>query len=355
MEPPASVASKSVDQPATTLQMQLKKIWEDTLGRKPIGIRENFFELGGHSLLAARLMQKVSRLVDKTVPLALLFDAPTIEKLAEVLDRNEWGQQWSCLVPIQPEGTRPPIFCVHGVGGNVVGFRELARLMTPDYPFYGFQAQGLDGSRAPFTNIEEMAAHYIREMRGVQPEGPFFLGGYSFGGLVAYEMARQLYAGGEEVALLALLDTYPGELEAVTTSIWKLLLEPKRLRALSDVPKTAKKSVQRRVKRLFLSKTLKDVLQANHGASARYELQPYEGKTTLFRAEQSSLRAFDDPHAAWASLAVGGLQIEEISGDHGDILMMPQVGELAKKLKVAIDNAVAERTASETREEEALA
>jgi amino acid adenylation domain-containing protein len=355
MEPPKPISGNMIDLPTNKLETQLQKIWEETLGRKPIGTRENFFELGGHSLLAARLMQKVSRILGKTVPLALLFEAPTIEKLADLLERNEWAQQWSCLVPIQPQGSQPPFFCVHGVGGNVVGFRELARLMAPDYPFYGFQAQGLDGSRKPFAEIEEMAAHYIREMRGVQPEGPFLLGGYSFGGLVAYEMARQLFAGGEEVALLALFDTYPGELEAVTTSIWKLLLEPKRLRMLSDVPKTAKKSIQRRVKGMFLSKTLKDVLQANHGASARYDLQPYEGKTTLFRAEQSSLRAFDDPHAAWSNLALGGLQIEEISGDHGDILMVPQVGELAKKLKAAIDASVAERSQTETTEEQALA
>jgi amino acid adenylation domain-containing protein len=355
MEPPTPTPGNVIDLPTNGLETQLQKIWEDTLGRRPIGIRENFFELGGHSLLAARLMQKVSRILGKTVPLALLFEAPTIGKLADLLERNEWAQQWSCLVPIQPQGSQPPFFCVHGVGGNVVGFRELARLMSPDYPFYGFQAQGLDGNRQPFAEIGDMAAHYIREMRGVQPEGPFLLGGYSFGGLVAYEMAKQLFAGGEEVALLALLDTYPGELEAVTTSIWKLLLEPKRLRMLSDVPKTAKKSVQRRVKGMFLSKTLKDVLRANHGASVRYVLQPYEGKTTLFRAEQSSLRAFDDPHAAWSSLALGGLQIEEISGDHGDILMVPQVGELAKKLKAAIDASVAERSETETSEEQALA
>lgn len=359
MQPPAPLASDVVDLPTTQLQIQLKKIWEETLGRKPIGIRDNFFELGGHSLLAARLMQKISRILDKSVPLALLFEAPTIESLAAVLEREEWAQRWSCLVAIQPKGSRPPFFCVHGVGGNVVGFRELARLLNPDYPFYGFQAQGLDGARVPFADLESMAAHYIREMRGVQPEGPFLLGGYSFGGLVAYEMARQLYAGGEQVALLALLDTYPGELEAVTTSIWKLMLEPSRLRMLSDVPKTAKKSVQRRIKGLFLAKALKDVLQANQAAAMRYVLQPYQGKTTLFRAEQFSLRAFNDPHAAWNDLAVGGLQIEEIAGDHGDILVVPQVDELARKLKLAIDRGIAEQKAAEQpeeeREEEALA
>jgi aspartate racemase len=355
IERPADVACELLAPPTTILEDQLKKIWEDTLGRKPIGIRDNFFELGGHSLLAARLMQRISRILDKTVPLALLFEAPTIEKLADVLERNEWAEQWSCLVAVQPEGTQPPFFCVHGVGGNVVGFRELARLMSPEFPLYGFQSQGLDGTRAPLARIQDMAAHYIREMRVVQPEGPFFLGGYSFGGLVAYEMARQLRAGGEDVALLALLDTYPGELEGVTTSIWKLLMEPKRLGALSGVRRTAKKSVERRVKRLFLSGTLRRVLQANQKASADYVLEPYEGKITLFRADQSSLRAFDDPHAAWSGLAAGGLQIQEISGDHGDILTVPQVDELAKKLKAVIENVLANHKRSETHEEEALA
>lgn len=352
LEPPAQVSSASIDLPTTKLQSQLQKIWEETLGRKPIGIRNNFFDLGGHSLLAARLMQKISHMLGKTIPLALLFEAPTIEKLAEILDRNDWAQQWSCLVPIQPRGSRPPFFCVHGVGGNVVGFRELARLLSPDYPFYGFQAQGLDGQRPPFADVESMAAHYIREMRSVQSEGPFLLGGYSFGGLVAYEMARQLYAGGEQVGLLALFDTYPGELEAVTASIWKLMLEPKRLRMLRDVPKTAKKSVERRVKGLFLSKILKDVLRANQTAAVSYALQPYEGKTTLFRAEQFSLRAFNDPHAAWNELAVGGLRIEEIAGDHGDILVVPQVNELARKLKAAIDAFAEEQDSAADKEEE---
>jgi thioesterase domain-containing protein len=132
-------------------------------------------------------------------------------------------------------------------------------------------------------------------------------------------------------------------------------MEPKRLGALSGVRRTAKKSVERRVKGLFLSGTLRRVLQANQKASADYVLEPYEGKITLFRAEQSSLRAFDDPHAAWSGLAAGGLQIQEISGDHGDILTVPQVDELAKKLKAVIENVLANHKRSETHEEEALA
>ena len=115
---------------------------------------------------------------------------------------------------IQAEGTRPPFFCVHGVGGNVVGFRDLARHLGPDQPFYALQPQGLDGKRECLTNIPEMAKRYMQEIRKIQPEGPYRIGGYSFGGLVAYEMAQQLEAQGEEMALLALFDTYPGKVQS---------------------------------------------------------------------------------------------------------------------------------------------
>jgi len=129
------------------LQAQLIQIWEELLGRKRIGIRDNFFDLGGHSLLAARLMHRVKQVYGKTLPLAVLLQAPTVEQLAAVL-RDGWSHHWSSLVAMQPEGSKPPFFCVHGVGGNVVGFHELARHMKPDYRFYGLQSQGLGGKQA---------------------------------------------------------------------------------------------------------------------------------------------------------------------------------------------------------------
>jgi aspartate racemase len=318
------------------LQLQLVRTWEGVLGKRPIGIRDNFFDLGGHSLLAARLMHRIGQTLGKTLPLAMLFQAPTVEQLAAALRQNGWAQHFSSLVAIQPEGSQPPFFCIHGVGGNVVGFRELARRMAPDYPFYGLQAQGLDGTRPCHRRIEEMAAHYLHAIHGVQPKGPYFLGGFSFGGLVAYEMAQQLHAHGEEVGLLALFDTYPGRLNAVTTSLLKTLLVPSWQHWFRDLPKAVRKRIRWTVRGFRLPQVLRSVQDTNIAAAENYVLRPYPGKATLLRATQHSLRSSDDPHAAWPAL-VGSLEILAIPGDHNDMLRVPQVDDLAERLKACID------------------
>lgn len=337
---PGIRAHAPVEQAEDKLEQQILDIWQEALGQKPLSVLDNFFDLGGHSLLAARVMHRISRVTGQIVPLAVLFEAPTVRQMAALLRDKAWSQRVSCLVPIEPNGSRPSLFCVHGVGGNVLGFHELARRMAPDYPVYGLQSRGLDGNSSPFTQVEEMAAHYIREMRSVQPEGPFLVGGYSFGGLVAYEMAQQLTRGGEQVALLALLDSYPGNLEPLSLSMLRLARNPARLAVVRDFSAIAKGSVRRRLKNFFLSPVLKRVLHANQHAAASYKLRPYQGKTTLFRAQEFSLRSVSDPHAEWLELAAGGLDVHEIAGGHGDLLVPPQVDELARKLKGCIDACV---------------
>src|SRR2546425_11761169 len=200
---------KSFATPGNELELKLTRMWEQVLRVQPIGVDENFFELGGHSLLAVKLFAEVEKSFGKNLPLATLFQAPTVRQLARVLHDEGWQTAWSSLVMIHPGGARIPFFCVHAAGGNVLEFHELARHLGPDQPFYGFQAHALDGKSAPFTRVEDMAVHYIKEMREFQPQGPYLLGGRSFGGTVAFEMACQLYDQGEEVGLLALLDTYP--------------------------------------------------------------------------------------------------------------------------------------------------
>jgi amino acid adenylation domain-containing protein len=322
---------------ADVLQLKLVRIWEDLLGKKPIGIRDNFFELGGHSLLAARLMHRTGQALGKTLPLAMLFQAPTIEQLATVLRQDGWSRHWSSLVAIQPAGSHPPFFCVHGVGGNVLNFRELGGLMAPDHPFYGFQAQGLDGKSPCFTRIEEMAAHYIAEIKAIQPDGPYFFGGYSLGGIVAYEMAQQLRASGEQVGLLALLDTYAGNLSSISSTVLRLLMHPSRQTLLRDLPSIATETVERRIKSLLTSRLLKSVLRTNQAAADRYVLRPYAGKITLFRASESSLRSFEDLYSIWDGLAGEGVDVQKITGNHKGILVQPQVTQLAAKLKACID------------------
>jgi aspartate racemase len=331
LDAPADTApSATADDP---VQAQLMRIWEEVLGRKPIGIRDNFFDLGGHSLLAARLMHRVKQEHGKTLPLAVLLQAPTVEQLAAVL-RDGWSGDWSSLVAIQPEGAKPPFFCVHGVGGNVVGFHELAQHMKPDYPFYGLQSQGLDGKRECHTRIEDMAAHYLDDIRTVQPKGPYHLGGFSLGGLVAYEMARQLLAAGEGVSLLVLLDTYATNPKRVNESLLALLLHPTWAQ-LQQLPGVLYKKVRRTIRMWLLPEALKKVGRTNARAAEQYQLQPYSGKAVLLRAGDS-WRASQGPYAKWGQL-IGTLETIEISGAHMDILREPQVGRLAECLKGCID------------------
>jgi len=323
-----------------SLTSKIATIWQELLGR-PVGLQDNFFELGGHSLLAARMMHRLGQIVGRPLPLAILLQAPTIEQLSSALENPENGlsQFWSSIVAIQPQGANPPFFCIHGVGGNVVGFRDLGRHMGPTHPFYGLQARGLDGTHPCLTSVEEMAAQYLQDIRSVQPQDPYFIGGYSFGGLFAYEMARQLTARGEQVAFLALFDTAPGNVKPQTASLLKSFARPTPKFLFSDLPRGLYKGVRRRVRALRVPRSLKNVFFANTRAAEQYALKPYDGKITLFRATEKSLRAASNPYAAWKNLALGGLEFQDISGDHYGVLVEPQVATFAERLKGCIDEA----------------
>ncbi|NES65552.1 MAG: amino acid adenylation domain-containing protein, partial [Okeania sp. SIO2D1] len=219
--------------PRDSLELQLAQIWSEILGVSPIGVRDNFFDLGGHSLLAVRLMAEIEKQFGKNLSLAALFQGATVEELGILLrqsggvetgGRGEAGTRgieippnisltqkadahsWSPLVAIQPQGNQPPFFCMPGSGGNVVYFHQLARHLGNDQPFYALQPPSLDGVSESFNSVEEIAAYYLQAIQTLQPSGLYFLGGHSFGVLVAFEMAQQLQQQGETVALLALLD-----------------------------------------------------------------------------------------------------------------------------------------------------
>ncbi len=206
------------------LELQLTEIWEKVLGIEPIGVRDNFFELGGHSLLAVRLFAQIEQTFGKNFPLSSLFQAPTIEQLASILRRQEESSApWSSLVTIQGNGFKPPLFCIHGGGSNVLIYHDLARYMGLEQPVYGLQAKGLDGKEEPHRRIEDMAAEYIRQMRSVQPEGAYFLAGLSAGGNIALEIAQQLHAQGQHVAVLAMFDSYGSDSFELLPPIPRLL------------------------------------------------------------------------------------------------------------------------------------
>jgi pimeloyl-ACP methyl ester carboxylesterase len=190
--------------PRDAVEKKLAALWEEVLGVRPVGVKTGFFDLGGKSLLAARLFMKIIKTFGKELPLTTLIHAPTVELLAKELRPSEKGAEYPTLVAMRRRGTRPPFFCVHGGAGSTLFLHRLAQRMGPNQPFYGIEPEGLDGGRFQRTTIEQMAAHYLSEIRKVQPAGPYYLGGYCFGGIVAFEMAQQLRRQGEVAALVAL-------------------------------------------------------------------------------------------------------------------------------------------------------
>jgi thioesterase domain-containing protein/acyl carrier protein len=206
--PDESAASDSeLTTPRDVFELQLSEIWKEVLRREQIGLRDNFFDLGGHSLLAVRLMNKIERLVGEKIPLSILFQGATIEQLAATLRQRGEKVSEQSLVSIQPEGSRPPLYLVHSASGNAMSYVALARRLGREQPVYGLQSKGLDPDRKPTARVEDMASEYLEELFAAQPDGPYFLGGWSMGGVVAFEMARQLTAQGKSVAPLVIIDS----------------------------------------------------------------------------------------------------------------------------------------------------
>lgn len=206
-EASATELSHSYVSPRDHFEMRLSQLWEETLGVRSIGVKDNFFDLGGNSLLAVRLMAQIRKQFSGHVPISALFEGATIEHLAQTLRGHTNTQSVSSLVGIKTSGSRPPLFCVHPIGGTVFCYLELAKRLENDQPLYGLQTPGLYGEREPLDRIEDLASHYIEAVRDVQPRGPYHFAGWSMGGVVAFEMANQLKEQDEEVAFLALIDS----------------------------------------------------------------------------------------------------------------------------------------------------
>ncbi len=353
--------------PSDELELKLIRIWEKVLNVRPIGTGDNFFELGGHSLLAVRLFALIEKSFGRTLPLATLFQAPSVKQLARVLREEGWPAPWSSLVMIQSGGDRVPFFCIHAAGGNVLEYHDLARLLGPDQPFYGLQAKGLNGKQEPHTSVKEMAAHYIQEMRDVQPEGSYLIGGRSSGGTIAFEMACQLAAAGEEVALLALLDTYPAgyfkllpgsgtaaqrvgrwarKIETHLANLGQLGTMEKVVYVLTKLkyaPAKIKHKLFRRAYKIYkrigrpLPPVLRNIEELNFTAVKDYVPQAYPGCATLFLA--SDLTGAYDVQDGWRELVRGGIEVHEIPSNHLDIIKEPHVRVLAQELRACLDRA----------------
>lgn len=341
--------------PRDPLEAQLAHIWEAVLDVKPVGILDDFFELGGDSLLSAHLIAQIAGSLGRSLPLAVFLEASTIERLAVDLRDQYWTAPSSSLVALQTGSSRPPFFCIHGVGGNVVGYRDLARAHGADQPVYGLRAQGLDGVCAPFNRLETMAAHYVREIRLLQPEGPYYLGGLSFGGLVAFEVAQQLRARGQAVGMLALFDSsVPGSFRSTGKRLlehWAQLRQLRPAELLRYLGRRARSTRTKIKKRMSQAKYMLElragrsspsgpssVSAANYLARQRYVPKPYAGRIVLFRARGTKeIGIRDAEKKGWGALASGGVEVWEVPGDHVTLIQEPHVQVLGSQLRECLD------------------
>jgi thioesterase domain-containing protein/acyl carrier protein len=347
--------------PRDSIETQLVTIWQKVLGITGIGVDDNFFELGGHSLLAVRLFAQIENRFGKLLPLATLFQASTVRELAVVL-REEGCREWSSLVAIRSTGSRPPLFCIHAAGANILIYRPLANHLSADQPVYALQALGLDGVTPPLTDVEEMAAHYVKEIRTLQPEGPYYLLGGSFGGLLAFEMAQQLDAQGQRIAMLALLDTYCPirSLKQRLRGHWEHLIERGPSTYAADLFGAAGK----RFRRTFLRqpvqsengstaatvlpketefqdplvRTVEANLEAGHAYLGRNKT--YRGRLLFFYAEDlGGGPAYEDNRLGWARMATEGIEIHRIPGTHITMREEPNVAILARVIEDCLERA----------------
>jgi len=369
-------------EPRDDVERTLVGFWQELLGVDTIGVEDSFFDLGGHSLIAVRLFAKVKKAYEVEFPISVLFEAPTVARCADMIkDRIEGSggapakreeaprTRFTHLVAMHPGegGPKPPFFLVAGMFGNVLNLRHLAHLVGTDRRFYGLQARGLYGDQAPHESFDEMAEAYIAEMKAVQPHGPYFLGGFSGGGITAYEIAQQLRSQGEEIALLVFLDTPlpfpppslslrdraqiqiqqleqkgPAYVSEWAVSRWNWEMGKLRERFDEAEPDLAGDQ--------FHDEAIE---QAFRRALGRYDLRSYDGAVTLFRPKLEV--AFDLGNGrlldhqrdyvfednGWTDW-VGHLDVYEVPGDHDSMVLEPNVRVLAGQMRRVIEAAEAE-------------
>jgi amino acid adenylation domain-containing protein len=350
--PAAKERSRTTAAPRTELEKRLIAIWEELTEFRPIGIDDDFFELGGDSLLGARLFAEIHKSLGKDLPLETLAHAPTIERLAKLLsDILGAASEQPGIIALKASGSQLPFFAIPGTATHPLSFYHLARLSEPEQPFFGLVYPEPSPERPYPTRIEDLAQCLLADIRRIQPQGPYRLGGHSFGGVVAFEVAQQLIARGHEVSLLALFDTWGKGFPAVRPLPWRILDHLEHAGTLGFQEKlaylTEKAAALRRKVAcaigwpgaenppLFAGHEHAEILTINHDAWIWYQPRPYPGRLVLFRAEKTPDwvgTRFDDPLMGWGSLATKGIEVHTVPSDHWTLLHRENVPPLARAL-----------------------
>ncbi|MBI1842611.1 MAG: amino acid adenylation domain-containing protein, partial [Verrucomicrobia bacterium] len=360
----SGLGGASQEPPATDTERKLAELWQRVLHLESVGRGSSFFELGGHSLLTVRLFAEIERTWGCRLPLATILRAETLQALAAEIDvGSDASRPWTSLVTIRSTGNRPPFFCAHGGGGEVLFGRDLARCLAPDQPFYGLQARGLQGDHARDTSIDSMAEHYIEEVLRVQSSGPFYLGGFCMGGVIAYEMARQLIAQGHTVGLIVMIGTY-NPVEAIRSvdsvgslEVWrqKLVFHWANWSALpvgergTYLSHRFKAMVDGRLKRLagrvsqitrHLGSTRNGVVHElledyNDKLGMKYQPEPMDVDVLLVRP-QKNFTFWSDPHLGWRGVVRGHLELTSVPANPGGMLVEPYVSQVGEAIALAL-------------------
>ncbi len=370
--------------PQNDLQQQLVDIWEELFKIHPIGIADNFFELGGHSLQMIMLVTRVEERLGKRVAMAELFNDPTIEHLAGLIGHGKENLFESLIVPLHPEGTQPAFFGPHASGGNVWCYKELVQYLGDDQPFFGVQPREPENGLVVYhTDVEAMATDYVQALRGFQPVGPYWLAGWSMGGVIAFEIASQLQQQGQDVAMLALIDSGVPEAKesehnwAILLSIfafdlglteehlkrppnWTPLPQMAELRQLWVVARRA--GVVPSEMTLVEFRRLFDIFKLHANTTRRYKPGQFQGRITFFcpadpfeqavfskdpeEATEQPEHGKLDPSTGWGSLATEGVDVHHVPGNHFSMLREPNVQILGEQLRQCIEDARARRNGS---------
>jgi len=349
-------ARKILLEPATETEKMLTAIWKDCIGISECSIDDNFFALGGHSLMAVQILSKIEKKIGKKMQLAILFKHPDIRSLAAFIDIEKKEIIYKSLVAIKPSGSKTPLYIIHGEGLNVLNFSSLAEYMDEERPIFGLQARALNGEDAPEETIQQIAAFYLREILQHNPDGPYLIAGYSFGGYVAVEMEKQMQAMGKTIQMLIMFDT---DAEKTEYKDWYYLF-PRKVKRHFPIFMSFLKSVLKHPVATFkrqltnhppsfltnyfyrkdskgFFQLIKKIKEKHLVAFRNYKMEPFDNKVYLFKAKICVHYVNDVAFLGWKNYAKKDVELFEVPGDHLSMLLTPHVEQFADILEKTLD------------------